>query len=212
PASLAKTLDEVVGGAGLAPGSTRAVNLIPPEPASSEVVGGVGPAGRGPTSTGETPGAWQIRPGPIDPRGVAGMAWASAEDGLWCGPELPACASSVGEVLDSVAARSLPGPIVFAGRPEDAREVLPRADVTLLALGFQDEGSFAETVRGYAPWLRPGSLVVDLSSTKSPPMAILERELPPQVALLGAHPLFGPTVSELTGMIVAVVPPSEARD
>src|SRR5262249_51367590 len=30
--------------------------------------------------------------------------------------------------------------------------------------------------------------------------------------LLGAHPLFGPTVSELTGMIVAVVPPSEARN
>src|SRR5262249_30671966 len=139
PASLAKTLDEVLGGAGLPPGSTRAATLVPPDPAPSEVVGGVGPARPGPTSTGEASGVWQIRPGPIDPRGVAGIAWAIAENGPGRGPDLPACTRTVGEMLDGVTARGTLGPVVFAGRPEDAREVLPRADVTLLALGFQDE-------------------------------------------------------------------------
>ena len=71
--------------------------------------------------------------------------------------------ANLSKTLEEVA--SGPGELpsdtrVFAGRPGDAAEYLPRADVTLLALGFEDVESFAETVRFYVPWLRPGSLPV----------------------------------------------------
>lgn len=100
---------------------------------------------------------------------------------------------------------------LYAGLPSEAEHLLPRADVTLLALGYEDEDSFAATIEGYTPWLPTGSLLVDLGSTKTGPMAVLEQTVPREVGLLGAHPLFGPTVSDLTGLIVAVVDPKDGR-
>lgn len=102
------------------------------------------------------------------------------------------------------------GPI-HAVLPSEAEQFLPRADVILLALGYEDAASFAATLEGYLPWLAAGSLLVDLGSTKSGPMAVLEREVRREVGLMGAHPLFGPTVSDLTGLIVAIVDPSDDR-
>lgn len=99
---------------------------------------------------------------------------------------------------------------VFAGLPDDAQEILKNADVVLLALGFERTATYTETIRFYAPHLRPGALVVDLGSTKTQPLEVLAKEIDPCVDVLGAHPLFGPTVIDLTGLIVAVMDgPSE---
>jgi prephenate dehydrogenase len=108
-------------------------------------------------------------------------------------------------MVDRIAGLKPNGCIVIAAPPEDAAILLPEADVVLLALGFENSTAYAQTVGSYSRWLRPGTLVVDLGSTKSRPMATLQRELPSSVGLLGAHPLFGPTVTDLTGLIVAAV-------
>jgi prephenate dehydrogenase len=192
PVSLAKTIEDVTAGL---EATIQVVNLAPPEA----------------DATGVEAGTWRLAPGPIDVRGSAGLAIVTERSSEVEAIPLPRCATRPIELVESCVAHDPSTGVIVAGRPEDAREFLPRADVILLALGFQDATSFAETTRFYAPWLRPGSLVVDLSSTKSQPMAILDRELPSGVGLLGAHPLFGPTVSELTGLIVAVVSPSDAR-
>jgi prephenate dehydrogenase len=146
-----------------------------------------------------------------EPRGDRALAWfGPGLGGSAPEPTLPAKPTGLADLLDRCAA--MPGGFtVIAGQPADAELLLPRADVVLLALGFEDRVSFATTLRGYARWLRPGCLVVDLGSTKSQPMAILQRELPPEIGLLGAHPLFGPTVSDLTGLIVAAVDPDDGR-
>lgn len=42
------------------------------------------------------------------------------------------------------------------------------------------------------PQLRPGTLVVDVSSVKVRPLALLERYVPREVEICGTHPMFGP--------------------
>ncbi len=107
--------------------------------------------------------------------------------------------------------RSSQSTLVYAGLPEDAHELLPRADIVLLAVGYESDLAYRAIVRSYCPAFRPGSLIVDLGSTKLPSLVALESELPSEVGVLGAHPLFGPTVSDLTGLIVAVVDAADGR-
>lgn len=57
-----------------------------------------------------------------------------------------------------------------------------------------------------APMLRPGALVVDVSSLKVKPLAILEETLPAHVDIVGTHPLFGPQSGSggIAGLRIAV--------
>ena len=114
-------------------------------------------------------------------------------------------------LADGVADSPGESTVVYAGLPEDACALLARADVVLLAVGFETEPAYRELVRFYRSSFRSGSLIVDLGSTKLLSMAALEAELPADLGILGAHPLFGPTVSDLTGLIVAVVDASDGR-
>ncbi len=68
--------------------------------------------------------------------------------------------------------------------------------------------SLAEVARAIAPHLRPGTLVLDVGSVKTLPVAILEAELPPHVEILATHPLFGPQSARdgIRGRKVAVCP------
>ncbi|HTY91712.1 MAG TPA: prephenate dehydrogenase/arogenate dehydrogenase family protein [Methanocella sp.] len=56
-----------------------------------------------------------------------------------------------------------------------------------------------------APNMKPGSLLMDLSSLKVKPIDAMLRHAPPGVEVIGAHPLFGPG-SESRGMSVVLVP------
>lgn len=60
--------------------------------------------------------------------------------------------------------------------------------------------------REIAPMLRPGALVVDVSSLKVKPLAILEETLPAHVDIVGTHPLFGPQSGSggIEGLRIAV--------
>ena len=120
-------------------------------------------------------------------------------------------AVSLSGLIDWLDEDNAAGCTVVAALPDDAEELLPRADVTLLAIGLDGKSSFAEAVSYYARWFRPGSLVVDLGSTKSEPLEIMCRALDRRVGVLGAHPMFGPAVTDLTGLIVAVMDPEEGR-
>jgi prephenate dehydrogenase len=49
-----------------------------------------------------------------------------------------------------------------------------------------------EVLRAMVPHLRPGATVVDMASVKVEPMRWMAEILPPSVARVGTHPLFGP--------------------
>jgi prephenate dehydrogenase len=57
-----------------------------------------------------------------------------------------------------------------------------------------------------APRMRPGSLLMDLSSLKKSPMAAMLRHAPPGIEVIGAHPLFGPDTDTLEGRNLVLVP------
>lgn len=78
--------------------------------------------------------------------------------------------------------------------------------VVVLAVNVQHLPEAIEAVR---PHLPPGALVADVCSVKLEPLRLLTERLPPEVRILGTHPLFGPqTVAErgLPGQKIALCP------
>jgi prephenate dehydrogenase len=86
-----------------------------------------------------------------------------------------------------------------------------RQDVVLLAVPFSQLRS---TARAIAPHMRPGSLVVDVCSIKSKPLAVLTEELPSTVDIVGTHPLFGPQSGRegISGLRIALCPGRGRRE
>jgi len=66
----------------------------------------------------------------------------------------------------------------------------------------------ATICRQIAPWLRPGTLVVDVGSVKVQPVADMVANLPAHVEIAGLHPLFGPqsAADGLAGLRLVVCP------
>ncbi|HMK46730.1 MAG TPA: prephenate dehydrogenase/arogenate dehydrogenase family protein [Methanocella sp.] len=56
------------------------------------------------------------------------------------------------------------------------------------------------------PLLKPGSLLMDVSSLKSGPVALMLEYTSPEVEVIGAHPLFGPGLESLEGRTIVLVP------
>lgn len=69
-------------------------------------------------------------------------------------------------------------------------------------------GQLADTARAIGPFLRPGTLVLDVGSVKTVPAGIMLRELPDHVGIVATHPLFGPQSARdgIKGLKVAVCP------
>jgi prephenate dehydrogenase len=87
----------------------------------------------------------------------------------------PAIPSVTGDFQDRVAL----GTIADVGR----------CDVIILAVPVAE---LAAAIKDMRPYLRPGSLVVDVGSVKVKPAKVMAAELPPFVDIVGTHPLFGP--------------------
>ena len=65
-----------------------------------------------------------------------------------------------------------------------------------------------DTVRAIAPYLRPGTVVLDVCSVKSIPAAIMLAGLPEHTEIVATHPLFGPQSARggIEGLKIAVCP------
>jgi prephenate dehydrogenase len=78
-------------------------------------------------------------------------------------------------------------------------------DVIILAVPV---GELACAIRDLRPYLRPGSIVVDVGSVKVKPAQVMAAELPPFVDIVGTHPLFGPQSARdgIRGRKIAICP------
>ena len=100
-----------------------------------------------------------------------------------------------------LAAVAPPATVSPQGRwPEAARQ-----DIVLLAMPVR---ALAQVAADIAPLVRPGTLVIDVCSIKTRPMAILCDTLPDHVDIVGTHPLFGPQSGRdgIAGLRIAVCP------
>lgn len=87
---------------------------------------------------------------------------------------------------------------VRVSRPEDAGQF----DIVVLSVPIDAVEEVASSV---APRMRPGSLLMDLSSLKKGPVGSMLKHAPPDTEVIGAHPLFGPG-SDGRGRTVVLVP------
>jgi prephenate dehydrogenase len=77
------------------------------------------------------------------------------------------------------------------------------SDVVLLSVPIQETARVIEEI---APRMKPGSLLMDVTSLKRGPMEAMLRWAPQEVEVLGTHPMFGPTIPTLRGQTVILVP------
>ena len=73
-------------------------------------------------------------------------------------------------------------------RPGSLREAASQR-VVILAVPVS---ALRPALHSLAPVVRPGALVLDVSTVKSRPVEWMKAILPPSVGILGTHPLFGP--------------------
>jgi prephenate dehydrogenase len=78
-------------------------------------------------------------------------------------------------------------------------------DIVILAVPVQFLESVLNDIRDY---LVHGALVLDVSSVKVKPIALMEKHLPNYVDIMGTHPLFGPQSGKngIKGLNVVVCP------
>ena len=75
------------------------------------------------------------------------------------------------------------------------------ADVVIVSVPID---STVEVIRSIGPLVRPEALLMDLTSIKSAPVkAMVESS---RATVIGAHPLFGPTVHSLQGQRIVLTP------
>lgn len=76
-----------------------------------------------------------------------------------------------------------------AGLETAPPETVAASDIVVFAVPLANLGDAARLA---APHIKPGSLVVDVTSVKKRPLEILKEIIPEHADLLGTHPLFGP--------------------
>lgn len=88
--------------------------------------------------------------------------------------------------------------------PMGTLEEIAACDVIVLAVPV---ARMAHLCAALGPLLRPGSVVVDVGSVKTGPVAIMEAAFPETVEIVGTHPLFGPqSFGRAEGQKVAICP------
>lgn len=80
-----------------------------------------------------------------------------------------------------------------------------RADLVILAVPIE---TLRSAILSLNPHLRPGTIVLDVTSVKVEPVRIMRELLPSHVEIVGTHPLFGPQSSHdgIAGRKIAICP------
>jgi len=84
-------------------------------------------------------------------------------------------------------------------------EAVKSADVVLLSVPIE---SFAGVVEEISPQVKPGQIVVDITSIKVLPVTIMHQHLKTGL-VLGAHPLFGPGARGITNQNFVLTPTND---
>jgi len=77
------------------------------------------------------------------------------------------------------------------------------SDIVLVSVTIEKT---VEVIRQVAPLMRPGSLIMDVTSIKSGPVRAMKSYAPLGVEALGTHPMFGPTMPSMRGQTIILTP------
>ncbi len=97
-------------------------------------------------------------------------------------------------------------PGVTAGLPEAAEfERVASSDIVILSVPISEMESACKAM---LPHIRKGQILVDTCSVKTKPLDMMQKMFPPDVRILGTHPLFGPDSGKdgIAGFKIVVCP------
>lgn len=89
----------------------------------------------------------------------------------------------------------------------DMMKEVGESDIVLVSVIIEKT---VEVIRQVAPQMKPGSLLMDVTSLKSEPVKAMKTYAPKGVEVLGTHPMFGPTMPTLKGQTI-ILTPAERR-
>jgi len=82
-------------------------------------------------------------------------------------------------------------------------EAASGADIVILAVPIDVTPKIIKEV---APYLKEGSLLMDVTSVKEEPSRAMEEVIPDGVEFIPTHPMFGPRIKSLEGQVVVLTP------
>lgn len=86
---------------------------------------------------------------------------------------------------------------------DDLRAEAGNSDAVMVSVPIDKT---VQVIRELAPYLQPGSVIMDVTSLKSAPVRAMEEYAPDGVEVLGTHPMFGPTMPALRGQTIILTP------
>jgi len=87
-------------------------------------------------------------------------------------------------------------------------EAVSSADIVILSVPIN---AIFYVVPQISPFLKKGSLLMDVTSVKEKPSKIMHRYAPEGVEIIPTHPLFGPRVRSLDGQVIVLTPDSKGE-
>jgi prephenate dehydrogenase len=93
-------------------------------------------------------------------------------------------------------------------RASETAEACSQSETVIFSVPI---ASFDEIVADAAPHIRPGALVLDVTSVKAMPVSVMHRHIR-QAVVLGTHPMFGPGAQSAAGQRFVLTPTCRAED
>ena len=85
----------------------------------------------------------------------------------------------------------------------DNIKAVSESDIVILSVPID---AVSKVVPEIAPFLKKGSLFMDVTSVKEKPAEIMHKYVPSGVEIIPTHPLFGPRIRSLDGQVVVLTP------
>lgn len=91
---------------------------------------------------------------------------------------------------------------------ESNKQLASMCDMLVVSVPINNTPS---VIREVAPFMRKGSVMVDVTSIKEEPLKAMEESLPENVEYIPTHPIFGPRTTELDNQIIALTPTKKGK-
>lgn len=87
-------------------------------------------------------------------------------------------------------------------------EAVFNADIVILSVPIDAVSSVVPKI---APFLKKGSLFMDVTSVKEKPAEIMQKHVSDGIEVIPTHPLFGPRIRSLDGQVVVLTPETRGK-
>jgi prephenate dehydrogenase len=86
---------------------------------------------------------------------------------------------------------------------DDNKKIVQNSDIVIVSVPISSTESVIEEL---APFMKEGSLMIDVTSVKEGPSKKMQECLNEGVEFIPTHPVFGPRTTDLRGQIIVLTP------